>query len=305
MEQAFDDNISDIYILPVGNSYEVKFRRAHFNELYVQLSSSKAQQLINFCKYISNMSVSEHRRPQMGSIIRKIKSKKIYLRFSSVGDFQNRDSIVIRVLYSSEKNDYYDELNNPIKMLSKQNLSNGIVLFAGPTGSGKTTSIYNIAKYYGKNKMVMTIEDPIEIHEENFLQLQVNENSNMKYEDLLKVGLRNRPDIFIIGEIRDENTAAVAVKAALSGHLVLSTIHANSHIGVIKRLLKLGINNDYLKYAINSIIYQKLVPSNNDNMYLMATMSTNQELFYDKKTDNHYSQEWNKKLDVLLQSQKI
>lgn len=76
IEQAFDDNISDIYILPVGNSYEVKFRRAHFNELYVQLSSSKAQQLINFCKYISNMSVSEHRRPQMGSIIRKIKSKK-------------------------------------------------------------------------------------------------------------------------------------------------------------------------------------------------------------------------------------
>ncbi|WP_346347375.1 competence type IV pilus ATPase ComGA [Apilactobacillus xinyiensis] len=305
LKAAYTRKVSDIYILPKDNYYEIKFRGPTFNEFYNSMTNKDAQQLINFCKYTANMSVSEHRRPQMGSGLQKINSENVYLRFSSVGDFRHRDSMVIRILYKSVDCKYYDKSNNPIELLKHQCLSKGIVIFAGPTGSGKTTSIYNLAKHYGKNKMVMTIEDPIEIHEEDFLQLQVNASSNMKYDDLLKVGLRNRPDIFIVGEIRDEYTAEVATKAALSGHLVLSTVHANNHNGVIKRLLKLGINEDYLKYAINAVVYQNLISDVENKLYLLATVATNEDLFNNQRSDEHYNIEWNQKLDELLQNKRI
>ncbi|XIF20385.1 MAG: hypothetical protein AJITA_01138 [Acetilactobacillus jinshanensis] len=155
----------------------------------------------------------------------------------------------------------------------------GLMLFAGPTGSGKTTTIYQLAKNYGSNKMIMTIEDPVEIIQNDFLQLQINRKAGMNYQQLLKVGLRHRPDIFIIGEIRDTYTAKAAIQAALSGHLVLSTVHAQSPEGTVNRLLQLKVNEHYLRQCLNTIVYQRLLPTCHSEMGALFNIVTKDQLW--------------------------
>lgn len=121
-------------------------------------------------------------------------------------------------------------------MIKKVAQSRGLIITSGPTGSGKTTTMYEVAKSMSQNKVVMTIEDPVEVHEPSFLQAQVNNEAGIDYQSLLKAALRHRPDILIIGEIRDQGTARLAVDAALSGHLVFATIHAKSTLQTISRL---------------------------------------------------------------------
>lgn len=111
------------------------------------------------------------------------------------------------------------------------------------------------------DQFVMTIEDPIEIKEQRFLQLQVNHDAGMDYADLIKVGLRHRPDVFIIGEVRDPLTAEAAIKAALSGHLVYTTVHAQDPLGVIDRFKQLGISQEFISQALTGVAYQRLVPT--------------------------------------------
>ncbi|GAY73161.1 GspE family protein [Lentilactobacillus kosonis] len=153
-----------------------------------------------------------------------------------------------------------------------------MVVFAGPTGSGKTSTIYKLASELSEDQIIMTIEDPIEISSESFLQLQINEAAGLNYAELIKVGLRHRPDAFIIGEIRDSKTANAAIQAALSGHLVLTTIHAQSPSGVIKRLKNLGIDNEYIDQALTGVAYQRLVTTKNDDQQALLVSHPASEL---------------------------
>ncbi|MGQ2283154.1 competence type IV pilus ATPase ComGA [Apilactobacillus kunkeei] len=258
INQAIKGNIKDIYILPINENYIVREHTGISIENCDCINYDKAKKLINYCKYIGGMSISEHRRPQIGSFEFINNKKKFFLRFSSVGNYKNHESMVIRIIYSlDDKNINYDNENQfyRLKELSKQN---GMIIFAGKTGSGKTTSIYHLANSMSSNKLIMSIEDPVEIINTNFLQLQVNESADMGYDELIKVGLRSRPDIFIIGEIRDANTAKSAVRAALSGHLVLTTIHARDIDGVINRLGQLGCDYNDLFNCLNAVVFQKL-----------------------------------------------
>ena len=188
------------------------------------LTTSRGIEVINYFKYIAQMDISEHRRPQVGAMIYLFDDKKYYLRLSSLGDFNDAESLVIRIIYPINKSKYY--LPGQIQQLQELALKRGLVLTSGPTGSGKTTTMYELAKELGQDKVVMTIEDPVEVHETSFLQTQANNEAGIDYVSLLKAALRHRPDILIIGEIRDHGTARLAVDAALSGHLVLATIHA-------------------------------------------------------------------------------
>ncbi|WP_201346823.1 GspE family protein, partial [Lactobacillus nasalidis] len=163
-----------------------------------------------------------------------------------------------RIIYSLAESRYF--LPEQFQELVDLCWRRGLIVTSGPTGSGKTTTMYELARRLSRTKMVMTIEDPVEVHEESFFQAQVNEAAGISYASLLKAALRHRPDVLIIGEIRDEATAHLAVDAALSGHLVLATVHAKSTFQTISRLESLGVKNNELVNCLTAISYQRLLP---------------------------------------------
>ena len=249
----------DILLLPTKTCYQVKyFIRDHYL-VQSELTFEQAQKLLAFFKFKADMMLSEHRRPQLGAWQQKIGEQPLYLRFSTVGDFLGRESMVIRLIYPLKSIKYHYLVPEQWALLEQVCQKRGLVIFAGPMGSGKTTAMYQLAKAQ-KQQQVMCIEDPIEIREDSFLQVQVNPKAQMDYSTLLKAALRHHPDIFIVGEIRDQKTARAVLTAALSGHLVLSTLHATSAYGVIERLADLGITRSELKSVLQLVSYQRLLP---------------------------------------------
>lgn len=258
-----DKRIEDIFILPEENKYVLKAKNGYGIIFQETLKTDIALKLINYCKYISGMSLSEKRRPQVGSISDQL---DFFLRISTVGNFQNEESMVIRIIYALDNKQITYKDDDILHQIIKNTDESGLIIFAGKTGSGKTTSVYKIADEIAKNKMIMSIEDPVEIRNKSFLQLQVNDIAGMDYDELIKVGLRHRPDVFIIGEIRDAKTANAAIRAALSGHLVLTTIHARSCKGVINRLIQLGCEYSDVKSSLNTIVYQRMLLNDDDDL---------------------------------------
>lgn len=156
-------------------------------------------------------------------------------------------------------------------------------------GSGKTTLMYQLASEVFKNKQIITIEDPVEIKNDKMLQLQLNEDIGMTYDALIKLSLRHRPDILIIGEIRDQATARAVIRASLTGVMVFSTIHAKSIPGVYDRLIELGVNYQELENSLKLIAYQRLIGGGS---------------LIDFETSNfkkHSSDKWNRQVDILAE----
>lgn len=255
---AIEVHTSDIFLLPKRDKYQVSFR--HHNEVvaYQELKIDDGRELINFFKYAAQMDISEHRRPQVGAMTFEEDEQEYYLRLSSIGDFNDRESLVVRIIYQIKQSSYF--LPDQLTQLAALTVKRGLIVTSGPTGSGKTTTMYELAKRCGKNRIVMTIEDPVEVYEKSFLQAQVNHEAGIDYQSLLKAALRHRPDILIVGEIRDEGTARLAIDAALSGHLVLATVHAKSTLQIISRLEGLGISSDELENSLTAVSYQRLIP---------------------------------------------
>jgi Type II secretory pathway, ATPase PulE/Tfp pilus assembly pathway, ATPase PilB len=173
---------------------------------------------------------------------------------------------------------YPQELVSPISEEIVESLlpiakQKGMMLFAGPMGSGKTSLMYALTRQLSYKKRVMCIEDPIEIVEDSFLQLQVNEEAGMTYEELIKTTLRHRPGILIIGEIRDAKTAQQAIRAAICGYTVMSTIHGKSKYSVIQRLQQFGVSDEEISNAINLISYQRLIPTYDDLQIFLDTLN--------------------------------
>lgn len=195
--------------------------------------------------------------------------EKINLRLSSVGDYQGRESLVVRFIYQLTDDRYHLLFPQQWQELKSLLHRRGLVLFAGPMGSGKTTTMYQLARELAQDQIVMTIEDPVEINEPRFIQLQINELAGMGYQQLLRLGLRHRPNVFIIGEIRDPQTAVMTVQAALSGHLVLGTVHARDAYGVIARLVQLGVEPYYLEQVMTGVCYQRLLMRTDDQQAVL------------------------------------
>lgn len=256
--QAAQRQSSDIFILP-STGFKIYFRTKAGLVLYRKMKHEEGQALINFLKYAAQMDLSEHRRPQIGALSFERQDLRLFLRFSSLGDYRDRESLVVRLIYSQGANRYF----RPAYFATLKQLAarRGLIITSGPTGSGKTSLMYDLAAKISAQKMVMTIEDPVEIREPAFLQAQVNLEAGISYASLLKAALRHRPDILIIGEIRDPETAQVAVNAALSGHLVLATVHAKSTLQTIARLKGLGVSQSQLGNSLTAVSYQRLLPT--------------------------------------------
>lgn len=299
LESAIKEDSSDIFIFPHTTYFEVKIRTDSGIKNLKKLEKKDGVELIGYFKFCGEMDIAEHRRPQVGALERKIRDEKIYLRFSSTGNFLNQEALVIRLIYGDKKNNYFFmEQINSLKNLCKKR---GLIVTSGPTGSGKTSTMYQLAKSLGSKKIVMTIEDPVEIYESNFLQTQVNLTANIDYSKLLKAALRNRPDILIIGEIRDKLTARLAINAALSGHLVLATVHAKSSLQTISRLEGLGINKSELFNSLTAVSYQRLIwNKHNQQLACLLDIASGKkmevEIFNDKRNDFI---DWNNNLRKL------
>lgn len=281
---AIQEKASDLFFSPAADGWLVKLRVISHCQVIDQLDEVDAASLINYFKFTAQMDISEHRRPQVGSFSYLLAEKEYYLRLSSVGNFDGRESLVIRIIYGLSESRYF--YSKQLEDLQHLCLKRGLIITSGPTGSGKTTTMYELARKISANKVVMTIEDPVEVYIDTFLQTQVNLEADISYVDLLKAALRQRPDILIIGEIRDMETAKLAVAAALSGHLVLATVHAKSTLQTVSRLLGLGISKTELMNCLTAVSYQRLIPEADGMLSCLVDIAPQQllqEKIFDKQ----------------------
>ncbi|MFC1767708.1 GspE/PulE family protein [Candidatus Margulisiibacteriota bacterium] len=268
IEEACILKSSDIHIEPRENKINIRFRVDGILNSCSQLPKSIHSQLISRIKVISNLDISEQRVPQDGRTFIQLKDKELDTRISTIPTFWG-EKAVIRILDRSSTALPLDTLGMDSEQftLFRQELkrSQGIILVTGPTGSGKTTTLYSsINQINSEKKNITTIEDPVEYQLSGINQIQVNEKSGLTFSRGLRSMLRQDPDIIMIGEIRDRETAEIAIRAAMTGHLVLSTLHTNSAIDSINRLIDIGIEPYLLASSLNCIIAQRLVRKMNN-----------------------------------------
>lgn len=264
--QAVKDNATDIHIIPRKTDFLVQFRITNKLIPYKKLPSVYCDRLISHFKFSASMDIGERRRPQTGSYQCYIANQLIHLRLSTLPS-NNLESLVIRILPQHEQIPFeqlslFPETTKQLLSLLQQ--AHGLILFSGPTGSGKTTTVYSLINesIRNLNRHVITLEDPIEKITNDFVQVQVNEKAGITYSTGLKAILRHDPDIIFVGEIRDAETAEIAVRAALTGHLVLSSLHARDTRGAIHRLLEFGINIVEIEQTVIAVTAQRLVQLN-------------------------------------------
>ena len=232
------------------------------------LNANISSRLFTRIKIISGLDITEKRKPQDGRVTINLGKRKIDLRISTLPSYDS-ERIVLRLLDQKNQKLQLDDLgmlNEQIKLFEKYlKQKNGIILVTGPTGSGKTTTLYAaIEKIKEKNINIMTIEDPIEYKIDGISQTQVNNKIDLSFANGLRSILRQDPDVILVGEIRDEETADIAVRASLTGHLVLTTLHTNTPLGSFDRLNELGINRKMLTSSVLCVVGQTL-EKNYDN----------------------------------------
>lgn len=265
IEKACDMAVSDIHIIPSQTNYTLYFRLNGQMIFIANKDIEWGKRLIAFLKFSSNMDVGERRKPQSGATHLIVHQEAVELRFSTITNVDLLESIVIRVIRHQTHHNYAIQTFFPHDITNIRRLirrKSGLILFCGPVGSGKTTTIYQLLRERLNQKMiqVITMEDPVEILEPHFLQTEVNEKAEITYDTLIKASLRHHPDILVIGEIRDEETARMVIRGALTGHLMIATIHAKDCQGVIARLLELSISHEQLRQTLIGIVSQRLIP---------------------------------------------
>jgi competence protein ComGA len=290
IKQIVESGGHDLSILPSQGQFRVYFRGSSGAQVKQLLSASEGQAVISHFKFQAGMNVGEKRRPQLGAVdyvYDDLKGLKRRLRLSTVGDVYGQESLVIRVLHD-QQTDQLDFWNDNLNLIGKTVVKKGLFLFSGPVGSGKTTLMYHLARRLFKGKQIITIEDPVEIEQTDFLQLQINDAIGSTYDALIKLSLRHMPDLVIIGEIRDSQTAHAVIRAAMAGYTVFSTIHAKSIPGVIGRLEELGISQNEIDNALSGVVHQRLIAGKG-----VIDFET-----HDFK--NHSSSAWNAVLEGLV-----
>ncbi len=261
--QAIKKRASDIHIEVGEKKGEVRFRIDGMLTKNADLEKKVVNLIISRIKVISNLDISEKRIPQDGRTQIKISGQTLDIRVSVLPTFYG-ERIVMRLLMQSsqipEINElgFDDALIGDVKKLLRA--SHGIILVTGPTGSGKTTSLHSfLREVESPEKNLITVEDPVEYKSDNISQIQVNEKVGLSFASALRSILRQDPDVIMIGEIRDEETAGIAVRAALTGHLVFSTLHTNSASATISRLADMGIEPFLISSSLLGILAQRLV----------------------------------------------
>ncbi len=261
--QAIKKRASDIHIEVQEKRGEVRFRIDGMLIKNADLDKKVVNLIVSRIKVISNLDISEKRIPQDGRTQIKIAGEALDVRVSILPTFYG-ERVVMRLLMQSSQIPQIHELGfdqeilGDVKKLLRS--SHGIILVTGPTGSGKTTSLHSFLREVQEpQKNLLTVEDPVEYKSDNISQIQVNEKVGLTFAAALRSILRQDPDVIMIGEIRDEETAAIAVRAALTGHLVFSTLHTNSAAATISRLSDMKVEPFLISSSLLGILAQRLV----------------------------------------------
>jgi type IV pilus assembly protein PilB len=269
LEYAVKSRASDIHIEPLEKSLKIRTRIDGVLREVMQLPKSIEPALISRIKILSNLKIDEHRIPQDGQFAVSVANKEVDLRIA-VSPVVWGEQVVIRLLdktgnsFDLEQMGFAGRSLRAIRKGTKR--PNGMIVTSGPTGSGKSTTLYALIKEIKNDTVnIVTLEDPVEYKMDGVNQIQVNSEVGLTFATGLRSILRQDPDIVMVGEIRDKETANLAVQAALTGHLVFSTLHTNSAAGVLPRLLDMGIEPFLIASTVNTIIGQRLVRKNSIN----------------------------------------
>ena len=263
LQRAVQARASDIHIEPFENRLKVRYRiDGVLQEVEAPPAKSTAA-VISRIKIMAKMNIAERRLPQDGRIMHRVQGKELDLRVSTVPT-SHGESVVMRILdRESIVLDFgslgFDE-QLKAKFTKQLQMPHGIILVTGPTGSGKTTTLYTaLSALNTPERKIITVEDPVEYQLEGINQIQAKSSIGLDFAHALRAIVRQDPDVIMIGEMRDLETARIAIQSALTGHLVLSTIHTNDAAGGVTRMLDMGVEDYLLTSTVNSILAQRLV----------------------------------------------
>ncbi len=261
--QAVKKRASDIHIETHEKRGVVRYRIDGVLHKHVDLDKKIISLVISRIKVISNLDISEKRIPQDGRTQIKIAGKGLDIRVSVLPTYHG-ERVVMRILMESSEIPTLNELGFTQNLTNKFNKllqhSHGMILVTGPTGSGKSTTLHTFLQTVATNdKNILTIEDPVEYKSENINQIQVNTKTGLTFAAGLRSILRQDPDIVMVGEIRDKETAEIAIQAALTGHLMLSTLHTNNTAAAITRLIDMGVDDFLISSSLLGVLAQRLV----------------------------------------------
>ena len=267
LQSIFDDaaqvRASDIHIEPQAERLQIRFRIDGVLHLQTEADIKIASSLALRLKLMSDLDISEKRLPQDGRFAIKVRQQQIDVRISTMPT-QYGESVVMRLLNQSGGALKLDSIGMPPSMVKKfrdiVNRPNGLVLVTGPTGSGKTTTLYGaLAELNTLERKLITVEDPVEYRLPGINQVQVNDKIELTFARVLRSALRQDPDVVLVGEMRDQETAQIGMRAALTGHLVLSTLHTNDAISTPIRLLDMGVPRYMVATSLQAVLAQRLV----------------------------------------------
>ena len=297
LSEAIKDGASDIHIEPYEENLAIRFRVDGILKEKLNPNSRIAPLLNARIKVMSNLDIAERRVPQDGRMSLKLGEKWIDIRVSTLpSSFGER--LVLRLLDKADASLDLRELGMTDEMtkdyLDQLRSTSGIILVTGPTGSGKTTTLYSGLNYLNdQTRNILTVEDPIEYALEGIGQTQVNNKVGLSFAKGLRAILRQDPDVVMVGEIRDKETAETAIQASLTGHLVLSTIHTNDAVGAITRLVDMGVEPYLLASSVKMVIAQRLVRKIDDEQKLSGRIG----IFEMIKIDNDIKKLINENID--------
>ena len=262
-EEAMRSRTSDIHIEPQDRALRVRFRIDGVLHVQMEADLKIATALSLRLKLMSGLDISEKRLPQDGRFAIKVRGASIDVRISTMPT-QHGESVVMRLLNQNTGLLVLDKLNMPPKVLERlrhaAHRPSGMVLVTGPTGSGKTTTLYAmLTELNTTEKKIITVEDPVEYRLPGINQVQVHDKIDLSFERVLRSGLRQDPDIVLVGEMRDQVTSEIGMRAAITGHMVLSTLHTNDVISTPIRLLDMGVPRYMVALSLQLVLAQRLV----------------------------------------------
>ncbi len=263
LTRAVDARASDIHIEPFESRLKVRYRIDGVMSEIESPPSKLSAAVISRVKIMAKLNIAERRLPQDGRIQLRVQGREIDLRVSTVPTMHG-ESVVMRILDKTSVVLDFERLGfSPgvlARFLEVLDLPHGIILVTGPTGSGKSTTLYTaLTRINTPERKILTVEDPVEYQLEGVNQIQVKPQIDLTFANALRAIVRQDPDVIMIGEMRDLETAGIAVQSALTGHLVLSTLHTNDAAGAVTRLLDMGVDDYLLTSTINGVLGQRLV----------------------------------------------
>lgn len=293
-EDAVQVRASDIHIEPDETVLRIRQRVDGVLQEQVMKERRIAPALVLRLKLLSGLDISEKRLPQDGRFSLKVKGRKLDVRLSTM-PIENGESVVMRLLDQTEGATDLDKVGMPPDMLERFrkliHMPHGLILVTGPTGSGKTTTLYGALQELNEvGKKIITVEDPVEYRLHRINQVQINPRIDLSFARVLRSALRQDPDILLVGEIRDTETAEIALRAAMTGHLVLSTLHTNDAVSSAMRLVDMGAEGFLAATALRAVVAQRLVRRLCDNCFEDHDLTPKDKAWVEKLLDKPFEE---------------